>query len=86
MRGPAASKDDAPGRHPAGGSLAVEKAKDSSLVSIIAVTDVMRAGREITGTTVRPFETYTLVVLGYLSMTLPLTLLVRAMERRMKTA
>ncbi len=60
--------------------------KDSSLVSIIAVTDLMRAGREITGTTVRPFETYTLVALLYLCMTLPLTLLVRAAERRMKTA
>jgi His/Glu/Gln/Arg/opine family amino acid ABC transporter permease subunit len=60
--------------------------KDSSLVSIIAVTDLMRAGREITGTTVRPFETYTLVALFYLCMTLPLTLLVRAAERRMKTA
>ena len=45
--------------------------KDSSLVSIIAVTDLMRAGREITGTTVRPFETYTLVALFYLCMTLP---------------
>lgn len=60
--------------------------KDSSLVSIIAVTDLMRAGREITGTTIRPFETYTLVALLYLCMTLPLTLLVRAAERRMKTA
>lgn len=59
--------------------------KDSSLVSIIAVTDLMRAGREITGRTPHPFETYMLVALLYLCMTLPLTLLVRAMERRMKT-
>jgi polar amino acid transport system permease protein len=59
--------------------------KDSSLVSIIAVTDLMRAGREITGRTVRPFETYLLVALLYLCMTLPLTLLVRAIERRTKT-
>ena len=60
--------------------------KDSSLVSIIAVTDLMRAGREITGRTIRPFETYTLVAFLYLSMTLPLTLLVRYIERRLKTS
>jgi polar amino acid transport system permease protein len=60
--------------------------KDSSLVSIIAITDLMRAGREITGRTVRPFETYTLVAFLYLAMTLPLTLLVRYMERRLKTS
>ena len=60
--------------------------KDSSLVSIIAVTDLMRAGREITGRTIRPFETYTLVAFLYLCMTLPLTLLVRYLERRMKTS
>jgi ABC-type amino acid transport system permease subunit len=33
---------------------------------------------------VRPFETYLLVALLYLCMTLPLTLLVRALERRTK--
>jgi glutamine transport system permease protein len=59
--------------------------KDSSLVSIIAVTDLMRAGREITGRTVRPFETFTLVAFLYLAMTLPLTMLVRWAERKLKT-
>ncbi len=60
--------------------------KDSSLVSIIAVSDLMRVGREISGRTVRPFETFTLVAFLYLAMTLPLTLLVRYMERRLKVA
>jgi glutamine transport system permease protein len=59
--------------------------KDSSLVSIIAVTDLMRAGREITGRTVRPFETFTLVAFLYLAMTLPLTMLVRWAEKKLKT-
>jgi len=67
------------------GNELVALLKDSSLVSIIAVTDLMRAGREITGTTVRPFETYTLVAIMYLCMTLPLSLAVRSLERRMKT-
>lgn len=60
--------------------------KDSSLVSIIAVTDLMRSGREITGLTIMPFETYTLVALLYLTLTLPLTLLVRYAERKLKLA
>jgi len=46
----------------------------------------MRVGREITGRTVRPFETFTLVAFLYLAMTLPLTLLVRYTERGLKTA
>lgn len=60
--------------------------KDSSLVSIIAVTDLMRSGREITGLTIMPFETYTLVALLYLTLTLPLTMLVRYAERKLKLA
>lgn len=58
--------------------------KDSSLVSIIAITDLMRAGREISGRTVRPFETFTLVAFLYLAMTLPLTMLVRYAEKRLR--
>jgi polar amino acid transport system permease protein len=58
--------------------------KDSSLVSIIAITDLMRAGREITGRTVRPFETFTLVAFLYLAMTLPLTMLVRWAEKKLR--
>ena len=58
--------------------------KDSSLVSIIAITDLMRAGREITGRTIKPFETFTLVAFLYLAMTLPLTMLVRYAEKRLR--
>ena len=58
--------------------------KDSSLVSIIAVSDLMRVGREITGRTVRPFERFTLIAFLYLVMTLTLTLLVRYAERRLR--
>lgn len=59
--------------------------KDSSLVSIIGIADLMRVGREIYGRTLKPFEVFTMVAFLYLALTLPLTLVVRFAERRFKT-
>lgn len=59
--------------------------KDSSLVSIIGIADLMRVGREISGRTLKPFETFTIVAFLYLTLTLPLTTVVRFSERRFKT-
>ncbi len=44
--------------------------KDSSLVSVLAISDLLRRGREYASRTFAYFETYTLVALVYLLMTL----------------
>jgi len=60
--------------------------KDSSLASTIAIAELMRVGREITSRTFRSFEVLGVVALLYLAITLPLSLVVRYMERRMSTS
>jgi polar amino acid transport system permease protein len=57
--------------------------KDSSLVSILAVSDLMRRGREYASRTFYYFETYTVVALVYLVITLFLSRLVGMMEERL---
>jgi len=59
--------------------------KDSSLVSIIAITDLSKAGREIVSSTFSPFEVWFTVALMYLALTGSLSLLVRRLERRLAT-
>ncbi|MHB1414428.1 MAG: amino acid ABC transporter permease [Chloroflexota bacterium] len=58
--------------------------KDSSLVAIIGISDLMRVGREINGRTLRSIEVFGYVAIVYLMMTLPLSQLVNQIERRMK--
>jgi len=58
--------------------------KDSSLVSILAVSDLLRRGREFASTTFRYFESYTVVALIYLVMTLFFSRLVAIMEERLR--
>lgn len=57
--------------------------KDSSLVSIIAVSDLMRRGREYATKTFYYFETFTIVALVYLVFTLFFSRLVAVMEERL---
>lgn len=57
--------------------------KDSSLVSILAVSDLLRRGREYASTSFEYFETYTMVALIYLVITLFFSRLVAIMEERM---
>ena len=57
--------------------------KDSSLVSILAVSDLLRRGREYASRTFEYFETYTIVALVYLVLTLFLSKLVAVMEDRL---
>jgi polar amino acid transport system permease protein len=57
--------------------------KDSSLVSILAVSDLLRRGREYASRTFEYFETYTIVALVYLILTLFFSKLVAAMENRL---
>lgn len=47
--------------------------KDTSLVSIMAVPDIMQRARNFVGTTYLYFETYTLVAIIYLIITLVLS-------------
>jgi len=56
--------------------------KDSSLVSTLAIAELLRKGREIVAWKVNVFSPFAGVALLYLAMTLPLTHLARALERR----
>lgn len=57
--------------------------KDSSLVSVMALTDLTKAGREIVSSNFRPFEVWFTVALMYLVLTGCLSWLVRRLEKRM---
>ncbi len=56
--------------------------KDSSLVSVISITDLTKAGREVVSSTFSPFEVWFSVALCYLILTGVLSLLVRKLEVR----
>ena len=56
--------------------------KDSSLVSILAVADLLRRGREFASESFSYFETYTIIALVYLIITLVLSKLVGILEER----
>ncbi len=56
--------------------------KDSSLVSILAVADLLRRGREFASQSFDYFETYTMVALVYLMITLFFSKLISIMEEK----
>ena len=58
--------------------------KDSSIVSVIALEELVRKGTMIAGRTFRSFEIWIAVALLFLFMTLPITQLVNYPERRLK--
>lgn len=57
--------------------------KDSSLVSVIAITDLTKSGREIITSTFATFEVWLVVAAMYLTITSVLSQLVYYIERRM---
>lgn len=57
--------------------------KDSSLVSVISITDLTKVGKEIVANTFSPFETWIVIALVYLSITSLLSLLGHRLEKRM---
>ena len=69
---------------PAIGNEFIAMLKDSSLVSVIALRDILRRGREHVSRTFLSLETYAVVALVYLVFTLILSKLVAIMEDRMK--
>ncbi len=58
--------------------------KDSSLVSIISITDLTKVGREIVANTFSPFETWLTVAALYLMLTSILSFIGHRLEKRMK--
>ena len=65
------------------GNECIAMLKDTSLVSIIAVADLLRRGREFASQTFDYFETYTVIALVYLIITLLLSKGVSMMEGRL---
>lgn len=57
--------------------------KDSSLVSVMALTDLTKAGREVVSSTFSPFEVWFTVAGMYLLLTGLLSYLVRRLEKRL---
>ena len=57
--------------------------KDSSLVSVIAITDLTKVGREIVANTFSPFETWIVIAIVYLSLTSILSYIGHILEKRM---
>ena len=58
--------------------------KDSSLVSVISITDLTKVGREIVANTFSPFETWIIVALIYFSITFSLSIMGHRIEKRMR--
>ena len=62
----------------------VAMVKDSSLVSVLGVTDITQLGKVTAAGNFRYFETYNVVALIYLTMTIGLSLALRRFEARMR--
>jgi His/Glu/Gln/Arg/opine family amino acid ABC transporter permease subunit len=62
----------------------VAMVKDSSLVSVLGVADVTQLGKVTAAGNFRYFETYNLVALIYLTMTITLSLVLRRIEVRLR--
>ena len=70
---------------PALGNDFIAMVKDSSLVSVLAVRDITQVARLYAGSTFRFRESYMTLAVMYLTMTIALSLLVQAVERRMRS-
>lgn len=70
---------------PALGNDFVAMVKDSSLVSVLAVRDITQVARLYAGSTFRFREAYVTLAVMYLTMTVMLSLIVQAVERRLGT-
>ena len=62
----------------------VAMVKDSSLVSVLGVADITQLGKVTAAGNFRYFETYNLVALIYLTMTITLSLVLRRIEARLR--
>jgi polar amino acid transport system permease protein len=62
----------------------ITQLKNTSLVSTIAVSDLLYQGQLITAATYRPLETYTSIALIYFAILFPLTLFAQVAERHLQ--
>jgi len=62
----------------------VAMVKDSSLVSVLGVTDITQLAKVTAAGNFRYFETYNVVALIYLTMTITLSLILRRLEARLR--
>ncbi len=62
----------------------VAMVKDSSLVSVLGVSDITQLGKVTAAGNFRYFETYNIVALIYLTLTITLSLGLRRLERQMR--
>ena len=62
----------------------VAMVKDSSLVSVLGVADITQMGKVYASGSFRFFETYSIVAYIYLILTIGLSLMLRALEKRMR--
>lgn len=62
----------------------VAMVKDSSLVSVLGVTDITQLGKVTAAANFRYFETYNMVALIYLTLTVTLSLLLRRLEAHLR--
>jgi polar amino acid transport system permease protein len=67
---------------PALGNDFIAMVKDSSLVSVLAVRDITQVARLYAGRTFRFPESYTVLAVLYLTMTIILSLFVKLLEKR----
>jgi polar amino acid transport system permease protein len=58
--------------------------KDSSLLSIIAVNEFTQAARDVNSATYSTLESYIPLAIGYLVLTLPISLWTRSLEKRLR--
>jgi polar amino acid transport system permease protein len=68
---------------PALGNEFIAMLKDSALVSVLGVQDITQLGKVYSASTFKFFETYNIVAMLYLLMTLGLAMFVRWVEQRM---
>jgi len=69
---------------PALGNELIAMLKDSALVSALGVQDITQLGKVYSASTFKFFETYSIVALLYLVMTLGLAMVVRTLEKRLE--
>lgn len=69
---------------PALGNEFIAMLKDSALVSVLGVQDITQLGKVYSASTFKFFETYSIVAMLYLVMTLGLALFVRWVEQRLE--
>lgn len=69
---------------PALGNEGVALLKDTSLASVVAISELTQVGGALTNKLYKPFEVWTVIALCYLALTLPLSWAVRKLEARLR--